>query len=119
MRRLLLGVAGCALGLVMTGAAGAHDYPGPRPGPYGGHRPRPYPSRGTAYYADYGVRFGGGYYYPRGHHPRWEGRYWDTRYGRYEYWDPYRRCYYYWHPVRCVFVPVGCPDAVIATIPGP
>jgi hypothetical protein len=72
MRRALLGVAGCVLGLALTGTARAHE-PGARP------------YRGPA---NCGVRFSGGYCYPAHRHPHWERRVWDAGYGRYQYWNP-------------------------------
>ena len=101
MRRVLLGVAGCVLGLSLAGAAQAHEHGPYRPAPYHGH----------------GVRFSGGTYYTRYAHPHWEGRVWDSHYRRYHYYDPYLRVYYYWDPVRIVWVPVGCPESALPVVP--
>jgi hypothetical protein len=99
MRRVLLGLAACALGLALSGSAEAH----------GGHR-APAPHHGPAYHHGHGVRFGGGYYYPGRNHPHWSYRVWDTRYHRYNYYDPSLRCFYYWYaPGACWYPVTYCP----------
>jgi hypothetical protein len=101
MRRALLALAACALGLSLTaGAASAGGYGGGDTGYYHG--------RPGGWYR--GVAFGGGYYYPGRDHYHWDHRVWDSRRGRYHYYDPYYRCYYYWHPGHHRYYPVSyCP----------
>jgi hypothetical protein len=99
MRRMLLGVAACALGLALAGSAEAHGAPW-APAPYAG----------PAYNRVHGVRFSGGYYYPGRRHPHWAYRAWDARHHRYNYYDPYLRCYYYWYaPGGCWYPVTYCP----------
>lgn len=100
MQRILFGVCACVLGLGLTGAAQArepHHHPGPAPIVRGG----------SPYYAQHGVRFNGGYYYPGRDHHHWERRVWDAGNRRYNYYDPSLRCYYYWSPVKRCYYPVG------------
>ena len=106
MRRFLLSVAACALGLGLPGTAEAH---GRR------HYTERYHSREHRvrfsserhYYREHAIRFGGGYYYRGRDHHHWTRRVWDSRYERYHYYDPGLDCYYYWHPVRCCYYPVS------------
>src|SRR5215471_16063899 len=100
MRRIILSVAACALGLVLTGTASAS--PSPRGHGHG------YVRHG---YHGHGVRFSGGYYYTARAHPVWGRRVWDAHYRRYQYFDTYRNCWYYWAAVQQCYYPVGyvCP----------
>lgn len=104
LRKLCLGAAALVLGLSFSGAAQAH---GPnRPGPYrpqgSFYGPRPY-------YAQYGTRYNGGYYYRGQNHDHWGHRVWNARYGRHHYWDPHLRCNYYWSAPRNCYLPVDGP----------
>jgi hypothetical protein len=93
MRRVLLVLAACALGLsLMAGTASADHYWRHPPGYY------------------HGVAFRGGYYYPGRDHYHWAWRVWDGHYGRYHYYDSYYHCYYYWHPRYNCYYPISyCP----------
>jgi hypothetical protein len=99
MRRALLGLATCALGLALT-AGSAHA-----------HAPHaPAANARVAYYRQHGVAFGGGYYYAGLHHNHWSQRVWNPFYHRYHYFDPYLRCWYYWYPAGNCYYPVTyCP----------
>jgi hypothetical protein len=92
MRRALLALAACALGLGLTAGTASADG---------------YSVRWTGYY--HGAAFRGGYYYPGRDHV-WAHRVWDAHYGRYHYYDSYYRCYYYWYPRHNCYYPVTyCP----------
>jgi len=92
MRRILLTVAACALGLTMTSTAEAHP-------------PRHAPAH--VYYRDHGVRFSGGYYFVGRQHHHWSYKVWDARCHCYHYYDPDLRCFYYWNTGRGCYYPVG------------
>jgi hypothetical protein len=105
MRRILLTVAACALGLTMTtSTAEAHP-------PRYGHPTVYYRTHGAhypgGYYRDHGVRFTGGYYYTGRNHHHWSYKVWDDGCHRYQYYDPSLRCYYYWNTARGCYYPVG------------
>jgi hypothetical protein len=98
MRRTLLALAACALGLGLTaGTASAHGY---------------YYRGGAAVAVNrcHATAFAGGYYYGGPNHNHWAYRTWDARCGRYHYWDGNLRCWYYWDAGRCGYYPVPyCP----------
>ena len=73
MRRILLTVAACALGLTLTSTVEAHP-------------PRHAPAH--VYYRDHGVRFSGGYYFAGRNHHHWSYKVWDARCRCYHYYDP-------------------------------
>jgi hypothetical protein len=101
MRRILLGVSACVLGLALAGAAEAH---GPN---HRGPAPRA-PAR--AYYRDHARHFGHGYYYAGRDHHHWSRRVWSPRFGRWEYFDPGLSCWYYWYaPAACYYPVTYCP----------
>jgi hypothetical protein len=95
MRRVLLALAGCALGLGLTaGTASAHGYHG----------------RPAAYYHRHGVAFRGGYCYRGYNHHHWAYRVWDGPHCRWQYYDPYLHCFYYWCAADNCYYPVTyCP----------
>jgi hypothetical protein len=99
MQRVLLGVFACVLGLALAGATQAHEQ----------HHPHPVvvAHGGPAYYAQHGVHFHGGYYYPGHDHCHWTRRVWDPVCHRYNYFDPSLNCYYYWNPTLNGYYPVG------------
>jgi hypothetical protein len=92
MRRILLTVAACALGLTLTSTVEAHP---------------PRHARAHVYYRDHGVRFSGGYYFVGRHHHHWAYKVWDARCNCYHYWDPDLHCFYYWNTGRGCYYPVG------------
>ncbi len=93
MRRILLTVAACALGLTMTTSTAE------------AHPPRHAPVR--IYYHDHGVRFNGGYYYVGRNHHHWSYKVWDAGCHRDNYYDPYLKCFYYWDVARGCYYPIG------------
>jgi len=105
MRRILLTVAACALGLTMTtNTAEAHPPRHSHPTVYYRDHAVRYPG---VYYRDHGIRFTGGYYYVGRNHHHWAYKVWDARCCCYHYYDPCLKCFYYWDVVRGCYYPVG------------
>jgi hypothetical protein len=95
MRRTLLALAACALGLT-AGTTSAHGY-------YRG-------GAAVAVNRYHATAFAGGYYYAGRDHRHWAYRTWDARCGRYHYWDANLRCWYYWNAGCNCYYPVSyCP----------
>jgi hypothetical protein len=96
MRRVLLALASCALGLGLTAGTASAE-------PYGR-------VDAVRLYAPHGAPCRGGYYY-RGHgHHHWAYRVWDGACHRWNYYDPYRHCSYYWcAPDNCYRPVTSCP----------
>jgi hypothetical protein len=106
MRRVLLGLAACALGLGLSGTAQAREHGRPARG----HEVRVVRHEARPYYRDHGHAFRGGYYYAGHQHPHWGYKVWDARYNRYNYWDADLHCFYYWYaPGSCWYPVTYCP----------
>ncbi len=102
MRRIVIGLAASALGIVaLAGTADASSH--------GGHRPA---AHSHSYYRDHGQRFRGGYLYRGRDHHHWTRTVWDPVCRRYQYWDPSLSVWYYWYPADNCYYPVSytpCP----------
>src|SRR5437762_3662564 len=112
MRRFLMGVTVMALGLGAAGGARADVIVRVRPNGLGRRvvvTVRPV----STYYAVYGTRFVGGWYYRGFDHRHWTYTYWSNRYRCPLYWDPSLRSYYYWYQPAGSYYPVS----YIATAP--
>jgi hypothetical protein len=98
MKRVLLGLAACVLGLSLTaGAATAGGY-------YGTASVR------AGYYQNNAIRFSGGYYYRGYNHNHWSARTWNASTGCWNYYDPHLHCSYYWHAGHGCYYPTSyCP----------
>jgi len=96
MRRIVIGLAASALGIVaLTGTADAS--------PRGGHGRA---AHGHASYHGNGHRFSGGYYYRGRDQHHWTRTVWDPVCHRYQYWDPDLNVWYYWAPAYDCYYPI-------------
>ena len=101
MRRIMIGLAASALGIVaLTGTADAS--------PRGGHRSG---GHAHAYSRGHGHRFSGGHFYRGRNHHFWTRTVWDPVCHRYQYWDPYYSAWYYWSAANNCYYPTTyvCP----------
>jgi hypothetical protein len=62
------------------------------------------------YYADFGHRFNGGWYFEGRNHDHWAYRTWDEGRGRYHYYDSDLRTYFFWHEGHGRYYPI---DAIV------
>lgn len=106
MRRFLTSMTVVVLALGASGTARADVVVRARP--FGFERRVVVTGRPASnYYALYGTRFAGGWYYRGLNHAHWTYTYWSNRYHCPLYWDPSLRCYYYWHQPTGSYYPVS------------
>jgi hypothetical protein len=85
MKRIVLALAACVLGLGLAGAANAAPYHG-------------------SFHRGYHGRVHGRVFYKHDHF-RYTRRDYDVRYQRYRYWSPVSNCWYYYDAPRSCYVP--------------
>jgi hypothetical protein len=83
MKRIVLALAACVVGLGLVGTASAA------------------PHRG---YAHHGARVHGRVFYKHDNF-RYTRRVYDVRYHGYRYWSPVSNCWYYWDAPKACYTP--------------